>query len=201
MLQGFVEKIADLWNAPDQWIEAEREEVLPPEAPEPGPGDHFRRKFLDLARQRQRQNSKLVSSLLTVVWHGSKLAAYGSYYNNLRTLTGMVTDMVLEQMAAPPDFYLPYDTDNVVLCFASPNREVAELRTAMMAHALRAALQQRMPDLSARIRIEFVVSALEPVDVVARGTDLTASLVDLLCRARDSSAVAQASFARLGAPA
>lgn len=201
MLQGLVEKIADLWNAPDHWIEAELEEVLPPEAPEPGPDDHFRRKYLELARQRQRQNGKLVSGLITIVWHGSKLAAFGTYFRDLRALTGMVTEVVLEQMASQPDFFLPYDADNVVLCFGSPNRAVTELRTAMMAQALRAALLQHMPDLAGKIRVEFVVTALEPAEAVAKGPDLTASLVDLLCRARDASAVARGSFGGLGASA
>lgn len=201
MLQGLVEKIADLWNAPDHWIEAELEEVLPPEAPEPGPGDHFRRKFLELARQRQRQNGKLVTGLMTIVWHGNKLAAFGTHYRELRALTAMVTEVVLEQMASQPDFFLPYDDDNVVLCFASPNPAVIELRTAMMAHALRAALAQRAPDIARRLRIEVVVTALEPAEAVTRGPNLTASLVDILCRARDASAVAQGSLGGLGASA
>jgi hypothetical protein len=196
MLNQLVEKIADLWHAPDQWIEAELEEALPVEpAPEPTPGEQFRRRLLDLASHRQRQNGKLVSSLLTIVWPGSKLADLGTHYRDIKALTAMVTEVVLEQMAEQPDFFLRYDADNVVLCFASPNRAVTEIRTAMMAQALRAALLQRMPDLHGKIRVDFVVAAVEPVEAVTKGPDLLTGMVDLLCRARDSSAAAQTAFA------
>jgi hypothetical protein len=196
MLNQLAGKIADLWNAPDQWIEAELKEAMPDEAVvELAPGDHFRLRFIDLARDRQRQNGQLVSSLLTIVWQGSKLTALGAQYRDLRKLAGMVTEVVLEQMAAQPDFFLRYDDDNVVLCFASPNRMVIELRTAMMAQALRAALLQRIPDLAGKVRIDFTVTAVEPVEAVRKGRDLAAGLVDLLCRARDLSVVGHAATA------
>jgi len=190
MLQGLVGKIADLWNAPDQWIDAELQEAMPDgPAAELGPSDHFRLRFIDLARDRQRQNGQLVSSLLTIVWQGAKLTALGPQYRDLRKLAAMVADVVLEQMATQPDFFLQYDDDNIVLCFASPNRMVTELRTAMMAQALRAALLQRIPDLAGKVRIDFTVTAVEPVEAVRKGQDLAAGLVDLLCRARDLSTV------------
>lgn len=195
MLEGLVGKIADLWNAPDQWIEKELEEALPDEPVELGPDGHFRRKLIALAQQRQKQNGKLVSSLLTIVWHGNKLTALGTGYCDVRNLTGMVVEVVLEQMATQPDIFLRYDDDNVVLCFASANRAVTELRTAMMAQALRAALLQRMPDLAGKLRIDFTVTAVEPVEAVARGPDIAASLVDLLCRARDMTAIGHAATA------
>ena len=191
MLNQLVGKIVDLWNAPDQWIEAELREVTPDEpAPEPAPNDRFRSRFLDLARQRQRQNGRVVSSLLTVVWQGTRLSALGTHYREIKALMTMVIEVVLEQMADQPDFFLQYDSDNVVLCFASGNKAVTEVRTAMMAQALRAALLQRMPDLAGKIRIDFVVTSVEPIEAVAKGPNLAAGLVDLLCRARDSSAIA-----------
>lgn len=195
MLQELAGKIAELWHAPDQWIAEELEAVLPEEPVEPGPVDHFRRKLIDLAQQRQKQNGKLVSSLLTIVWQGSKLTALGAQYRDMRKLAAMVVEVVIEQMAAQPDIFLQYDDDNVVLCFASPNRAVTELRTAMMAQAVRAALLQRLPDLAGKMRIDFTVTQIEPVEAVAKGPDLAAGLVDLLCRTRDSSAIGHAATA------
>ena len=192
MLQGLAGKIADLWNAPDQWIEKELEEALPEEPVELGPVDHFRRKLIALAQQRQKQNGKLVSSLLTIVWQSNKLTALGTHYRDMRKLAAMVVEVVLEQMAAQPDIFLQYDDDNVVLCFASANRAVTEVRTAMMAQALRAALLQRMPDVAGKLRIDFTVTQIEPVEAVARGPDLAAGLIDLLCRTRDMSAIGHA---------
>ena len=192
MLQTLVGKIVDLWNAPDQWIEAERNEVLPDAAPEPPPRQRFRTQFLELARQRQRQNGPLVSSLLTIVWQGSRLSVLGTYHREIKALMAMVTEVVLEQMADRPDFFLQYDSDNVILCFASANKAIIEVRTAMMAQALRAALLQRAPDLAGKIRIDFVVTMVEPVEVVAKETDLVAGLVDLLCRARNGRVIAMA---------
>jgi hypothetical protein len=193
MLNQLVGKIVDLWNAPDQWIEAELQHVLPDATEaEPDPGDLFRTQFLNLARQRQRQNGRVVSSLLTIVWQGNKLAALGAHYREIKALMAMVTEVVLEQMADRPDFFLRYDSDNVLLCFASANKAVTEVRTAMMAQALRAALLQRMPDLAGKIRIDFVVTAVEPVEAVAKGPNLVAGLIELLGRARDSSAIAMA---------
>lgn len=195
MLEGLTGKIAALWNAPDQWIEQERKDALPDPPVVLGPGDHFRLRFLDLARHRQKQNGKLVSSLLTIVWHGTKLSALGPHYRDMRKLAAMVTEVVLDQMATQPDIFLQYDDDNVVLCFASANRAVTELRTAMMAQALRAALLQRMPELTGKMRIDFTISAVEPVEAVTRGPDLATGLVDLLCRARDMSAIGHAATA------
>lgn len=196
MLNQLVGKIVDLWNAPDQWIEAERQQVRPDEtADEPRPDDQFRAQFLDLARQRQRQNGHVVSSLLTVNWQGTRLSALGTHYREIKALMAMVTEVVLEQMANQPDFFLRYDADNVLLCFASANKAVTEVRTAMMAQALRAALLQRMPDLAGKIRIDFVVTTVEPGEAVAKGPNLAAGLVDLLCRARDRSAIAMTAAA------
>lgn len=195
MLQGLVAKIAVLWNAPDHWIEAEREEVLPPEPEaEPAPDQLFRRQFFDLARLRQRRNEQLVSGLLTISWQGGKSTALGAHYRDLKVLAGMVTEVVLEQMAAQPDFFFPYDSDNVVLCFASANRAIVELRAAMMAHALRAALLQRAPDLASKMRVDVIVTAVEPVELVTKGQDLLAGLVDLLSRARDRQVIRPPSF-------
>lgn len=192
MLEGLVGKIARVWNAPDQWIEKELEAVLPDPPAEPGPDDLFRLRLIELAGERQKQNGKLVSSLLTIVWQGTKLTALGPHYRDMRKLAGMVTELVLEQMATQPDIFLKYDDDNVVLCFASANRAVTEVRTAMMAQALRAALLNRMPNLADKLRIEFVVTSVEPVDAVAGGNDLVTGLVDLLCRTRDMRAIANA---------
>lgn len=197
MLHSLVEKIAGLWNAPDQWIAVERARAMPAVETAPSPNAEFRAQFLDLARNRQRQNGKVVSGLLTIVWQGTRLAAHGARYRDLKVLTEMVTDIVLDQMAGKPDFFLPYDTDNVVLCFASGNKAVTELRTAMMAHALRAALVQRMPDLAGKLRIEAVVTEIEPVEAVVRGPDLAVGLVDLLCRARDNSVLGHVSLGGL----
>lgn len=195
MLQGVAGKIAELWNAPDQWIEKELEAALPDRPVELGPRDHFRLRLIDLARQRQRQHGKLVSSLLTIVWTNSKLSALGPHYRDLRKLASMVTEVVLAQMTTQPDIFLQYDDDNVVLCFASPNQAVTELRTAMMAQALRAALLQRMPDMADKVRIDFVVTAVEPVEAVAHGPNVAAGLVDRLGRARDISAIGHAATA------
>jgi hypothetical protein len=194
MLQALVEKVADLWNAPDHWIEAERKSASPGSEVEAAPNAAFRSQFLELARDRQRQHGKVVTGLLTIVWQGSRLAALGPRYRDLKVLTEMVTDVVLDQMAGKPDFFLPYDTDNVVLCFASGNRAVTELRAAMMAHALRAALVQRMPDLGGKLRIDAVVTEIEPVEAVVRGPDLAVGLVEMLCRARDSSVLGRISL-------
>lgn len=197
MLQSLVGKIADLWNAPDAWIAAEIEDSMPPvpeDEPAPGSAELFRRRFIELAGQRQRANGRVVSAMLSIAWQGSRLGAHGSRYRDLKVLTEMVTDLVLEQMAGKPDFYLAYDTDNAVLCFASANRAIVELRGAMMAQALVAALVQRMPDLAGKVRVEVVVTEVEPVDVVTRGTDLAVALVDALCRARDNSALGRLSF-------
>jgi hypothetical protein len=62
----------------------------------------------------------------------------------------------------------------------------------MMAQALRAALLQRAPDLGGKIRIDFVVTTVDPVEVVAKEADLVVRLVDLLCQARNSSVIAMA---------
>ena len=195
MLEGLAGKIAELWNAPDQWIEQELEAALPDAPVELGPDGQFRRKLIALAQQRQKQNGRLLSSLLTIVWQGTKLTALGPHYRDMRKLAGMVTELVLEQMATQPDIFLQYDDDNVVLCFASSNRAVTELRTAMMAQALRAALLQRMPDIAGKVRIDFTVTMVEPIEAVAKGPDLAAGLVDLLCRTRDMSAVGHAATA------
>jgi len=195
MPQGLVGKIADLWNAPDQWIEQELEAALPEPPVDLGPDHHFRRRVIALAQQRQKQNAHLLSSLLTVVWQGNKLTALGAHYRDMRKLASMVTELVLEQMAAEPDIFLQYDDDNAVLCFASTNRAVTEVRMAMMAQALRAALLQRMPDLAGKIRIDFTVTTVEPIEAVAKGPDLAAGLVDLLCRTRDMSAVGHTAIA------
>lgn len=193
MLNVLVQTIADLWNAPDQWIEAELEEALPPQPePEPSAGHTFRSRFLDLARYRQRQNGKVVSSLLTIVWQGAKLSPLAAQFREIKALTALVTEVVLEQMADRPDFFLQYDSNNVVVCFASGNKAVTEVRTAMMAQALRAALLQRMPALAGQVRIDFVVTTVEPIEAVAKGPDLVAGLVDTLCRMRDASAVGRA---------
>lgn len=192
MLHGLVGKIADLWNAPDQWIEKELEEALPDAPVELGPEEHFRRRLIDLAQQRQKQNGKLVSSLLTIVWQGNKLTALGPHYRDMRKLAGMVVEVVIEQMATQPDIFLQYDDDNIVLCFASPNRAVTELRTAMMAQALKAALLQRLPDLTGKLRIDFTVTQIEPVEAVAKGPDVATRLVDLLCRTRNRTALGHA---------
>ncbi len=195
MLEGLVGKIADLWNAPDQWIEKELEDALPDPPVVLGPDGHFRRNLIALAQQRQKQSGQLLSSLLTIVWQGTKLSALGPHYRDMRKLTGMVIEVVLDQMATQPDIFLQYDDDNVVLCFASANRAVTELRTAMMAQALRAALLQRMPDLAGKMRIDFTVIGVEPVEAVTRGPDLAASLVDRLCRTRDRTAIGHAATA------
>lgn len=178
MLRTLVGKIAEIWNAPDQWIEAERAEAFP-ELEAATPHGAFRSQFLDLARDRQRENGKLVASLITIVWTDAP-EGEATRYRDMKALTAMVVEVVLEQMAGRPDICLQYDADNAVICFASGNRLVMELRTAMMAQALRAALGQRMAELAERVRIEFVVQDLDPVDAVAGGTDPAAALVELL---------------------
>jgi hypothetical protein len=52
-----------------------------------------------------------------------------------------------------------------------------------------------MPDLAGKIRIDFTVTTVEPIEAVAKGPDLAAGLVDLLCRTRDMSAVGHTAIA------
>ena len=107
MLHGLVETIADIWSAPDRWIEAELAaaaavvaQSASVEAKSPEPEDQsFRANFLELARTRQRQNGRVVCGLLRLVRPGSRLMAMGSARAGTPTLTAMVADSVLGQMA------------------------------------------------------------------------------------------------------
>jgi hypothetical protein len=194
MLNGLVEKIADIWNAPDAWFEAEAEAARRSDGGTPAdPAALFRKQLLDLARVRQRQEGRLVSAMLTIAWQGNRLSLFGAHSRDFKALTGMVMEVVLEQMATPPDLFLQLDADNAVLCFASPNRMIGELRAGMMAQALRAALFRHAPDLAGRLRIDFSVADFDPVDVVTGGTDVASGLIDLLVRTSNASALGRQS--------
>ncbi len=180
MLHGLVDTIADIWSAPDRWIEAElaaaeaaaaaetARAAAQPEAPEPEIEDEvFRARFLGLARTRQRQHGPVVCGLLSIVWPGPRLMAVGQPRDQ-KALTAMVGESVLNQMAGEPDCFAQRDENTYLLCFASGNAAVAELRATMMAQALRAALVRALPNSSGTLRVDRVVSEIDPVELVLK---------------------------------
>lgn len=189
MLHDLAERFAHLWNAPDAEIVSELDAALARQMADGDGGSEatFRARFIELARTRQRQHGELVAGLVTIVWPGSRLDALGGNSRKFKLLAAMETESVLEQMAAPPDFFVQHDSNNFLLCFGSANRAVAELRTLMMCQALGAALTQRIPGLPGRIRVDHVVTAFDPVEPVAKGARASTGMVDLLFRARDRS--------------
>ena len=89
-------------------------------------------------------------------------------------------------MLPPPDLFVQHDSDNVLLCFASPNREVAEHRTAMIARAVQAELERQMEDLAGRIGVEHIVGKV-PQTELDPGSDLVADLLRTLQRLREDA--------------
>jgi hypothetical protein len=90
-------------------------------------------------------------------------------------------------MVQPPDIYTHHTADNVLLCFASPNQEIAEYRTSLIAQTLQAALEREIAELTGKIQIDFVVAELQIAEVVAAGTNLAAGLLSTLQRVRDEA--------------
>jgi len=188
MLHGLVDTIADIWSAPDRWIEAELAAAdaaaaqlasLKPPSPEPE-DQRFRAHFLELARTRQRQNGRVVCGLLRLIRPGSRLMAVGAARADTPALTAMVADSVLGQMAAPPDCFTYRDPDTYLVCFASGNVAVAGLRATMMGQALRAALVRTSMEPVSTLRVESVVADLDPVDIVLNCPNIAAGLVERL---------------------
>lgn len=195
MIRTFLDTIADLWRAPDAWIAAELD--LAPSEGETKPvhpDGLFRSQFLDLARQRQRANGPMVAGLLSLVWQVPRLTAFGARHSDMRALTALVAEVVLQQMADRPDIVLQYDADTFLVCFASGSPAVPEIRIAMMAQALEAALLARIPDLDGRLRIDHVVTTLNPATPVRRYADIGTGLASILRTARDSRPFGPAIF-------
>lgn len=195
MIRIFLDTIADLWRAPDAWIAAELEFAPSGSDPTPVHADGpFRSQFLDLARQRQRANGPMVAGLLSLAWQVPRLSAIGARHSDMKALTAMVAEVVLQQMADRPDFVLQYDADTFLVCFASGSPAVPEIRIAMMAQALEAALLARIPNLDGRLRIDHVVTTLNPAAPVRRYADIGTGLASILRTARDSRPFGPAIF-------
>jgi len=71
-----------------------------------------------------------------------------------RGVAALLGESVLGQMAAAHDCFAQRDENTYLLCFASGNSAVAELRATMMAQALRASLLRGLPDQVVSVRVE-----------------------------------------------
>ena len=90
----------------------------------------------------------------------------------------MLGESVLGQMAAAPDCFAQRDENTYLLCFASGNSAVAELRATMMAQALRASLLRGLPDQVASVRVESIVGEIDPVEIVLKHPRIAPGLTD-----------------------
>lgn len=198
MLRQLVDTIGDLWRTPDAWVAAEVVAAMPVQDEElPEVERRFRTQFIALARYRQRLDGRLLAGLLTINWQVSRPALFGPRASEMKRLTSMVSEVVLEQMADLPDLVLQYDADHFLVCFAGSGEPIAELRLTMMAQALQAALEQRIPDLAGQVRIAAQMTSFAPALPLRRSPNLAAGLASLLMGGKRMQGLGQLGYASL----
>lgn len=185
MLRHLFDTIADLWRSRDSKALNDVVMVEPEDDVDPfDPERRFRAQFIELARHRQRSNGQLLAGQLTLNWQGSRVTMFGARQAEMKRLTSMVSEVVLEQMADLPDLVLQHDADRFLVCFAGTGEPIAELRLAMMAQALQAALEQRIPEISGKLRIDAAMTSFNPALPLRRSRNLAKGLASLLHAAR-----------------
>lgn len=185
MLRLLFDTLADLWRTPGPEVAAEPVPFEPDSDDDPtDPERRFRAQFIELARHRQRNNGQLLAGQLTLDWQVSRVSMFGTRLTEMKRLTSMVSEVVLEQMADLPDLVLQHDADHFFVCFAGTGEPIAELRLAMMAQALQAALEQRIPEISGKLRIEAAMTSFNPALPLRRSRSLAKGLSSLLVAAR-----------------
>jgi len=185
MLPKLLDTIFELWRAPQDWARAGFVPADPLADTELSDAERrFRARFIELARHRQQSNGKLLAGLLTLDWQVSRPTPAGPPQGEIKRLAGMVSEVVLEQMADLPDLVLQYDADHFLVCFAGAGEPIAELRLAMMAQALQAALEQRIPDIAGKLRIDAAMSSFAPALPLRRSPSLASGLASMLVAAQ-----------------
>ncbi len=185
MLRPLLNTILKLWGSPEAW--AAQSFVTADPADEidlPDSERRFRAQFIALARHRQRSNGKLLAGLLTLQWTVPRPTMFGARQGEMKRLTGMVSEVVLEQMADLPDLVLQYDADHFLVCFAGTGEPIAELRLAMMAQALQAALEQRIPEVAGKLSIDAAMTSFAPAMPLRRSRSVASGLASMLVAAK-----------------
>lgn len=185
MLQGFVDKLIALWNLPPDLDGTETEDDLALERVE----EHrqFGRSLSTLATDID-HGGRIMAGTVTVVGLEGVRALIGDDWDAMAAQVERITASVLARLVRPPDFCTRHDTDNVLICFATPNKLVAEQRAATVARALEQALNLNFGGYAEHFHVDHFVAEVTLGEVVEIADDDVAdALLVVLQRIRDEA--------------
>jgi hypothetical protein len=185
MLQGFVDKLIALWNLPPDLDGAEDEDDLAlAEAEEQR---EFGRSLSAMATDAD-HGGKIMAGTVTVVGLEGVRALIGDDWDAMAAQVERITASVLARLVRPPDFCTRHDADNVLICFATPNKLVAEQRAGTVARALEHALNLNFGGYAEHFHVDHFVAEVTLGDAVEAGDDdVAAGLLVVLQRIRDNA--------------
>lgn len=183
---NFVEKVMALWG-PIPGLDDDPADFPHFDAPDPLPrqdDDDPEDRVVMLAGG---VDGTVMAGALSLIGLGPVRSALGEKWPALSAEIVRIRDEVLTRMLPPPDFFVQHDSDNVLVCFVSPDFELAEHRTAMMARALQDELEQQLGDLRGRISVEHVASKIALRDARVGRSELVQGLLRRLEEMREDA--------------
>jgi len=185
MLHGLVDKLIALWNLPaDLDAGADEEDWAPDRADE---HREFGRSLATLATDSD-HGGKVMAGTITVVGLEGVRALIGEDWEAMAARVERITSIVLGRLVRPPDFCTRHDADTVLICFATPNRLVAEQRAATVARALEHALNVNFGGYAEHFHVEHFVAEVTLGEVVKLGPDdITEAMMVVLQRIREEA--------------
>lgn len=181
---NFVEKVMALWG-PIPGLDDDPADFPHFDAPDPLPrqdDDDPEDRVMILAGG---VDGTVMAGALCLIGLGPVRSALGEKWPALSAEIVRIRDELLMRMLPPPDFFVQHDSDNVLVCFASPDFELAEHRTAMMARALQEELEHQLGDLAGRISVEHVASKIPLRDARVGRSELIQGLLHRLEEMRE----------------
>ena len=183
MLQGFVDKLIALWNLPPDLDGTEDEAELAFERAH----EHrqFGRSISTLATDAD-HGGRIMAGTVTVVGLEGVRALIGDDWDAMAAQVERITAAVLGRLVRPPDFCTRHNLDTVLICFATPNKLVAEQRAASVARALEQALNHNFGGYAQHFHVDHFVAEVTLGEVVEIGDDdITHAMRTVLHRIRE----------------
>jgi hypothetical protein len=186
MLQGFVDKLIALWNLPADLDEPG--EDFGPDTERVEEHRQFGRSVSAIAMDAD-HGGRVMAGTVTVVGLEGVRALIGDDWEEMAAKVERITAIVLRKMVRPPDFCTRHDADNVLICFATINKLVAEQRAADVARALEQALNLSLGGYAEHFHVDHFVAEVRLADIDEADDGVTAELMVVLQRIREATRI------------